>query len=432
LKFKGSTVKFGGLEIELINTGSELMLGYVTNTHQRWLCHELSQLGCRVRRQVAISDEAAEIQKAVREALERADLVITTGGLGPTSDDLTREAVAELFGRTLREDKAILQQIEGFFTARRRAMPERVRVQALVPEGALVLPNGNGTAPGLVLEASPGQFGARTTPGFLIMLPGPPRELEPMFQQQVAPLLRKRFPSPADFRCLVLKSTGIGESIVEEKIAGPLQGLVDAGLELGYCARFGEVDVRLAARGPKAERIVTEAEKTVRALVGKSIFGTGDEQLEAVLVRELTRRGETVGLAESCTGGYIANRLTNVPGASVVLLGGFVTYSNAMKESALGVSAQILAEHGAVSEATARQMAEGARKKLGATYALAVTGIAGPTGGTPEKPVGTVYIALAGPEPTVVLHQVNRYDRESFKFVTSQQALDLLRRKMAG
>jgi nicotinamide-nucleotide amidase len=418
-----------GLNIELINTGTELMLGFVTNTHQQWLCRELSQLGYLVTRQVAISDQASAIQQAVREALGRADLVITTGGLGPTSDDLTRQAIAELLGRKLHEDPAILAQIESFFQSRRRTMPLSTRVQALVPEGAMVLPNANGTAPGLALEAAPGQFAARLNGSWLIMLPGPPRELEPMFRTQVLPLIQKLFPLPSPFGCVVLKSTGMGESLVEERIAGPLQPLVDAGLEIGYCARFGEVDIRLTARGAEAPRLLGEGEEIVRSLIGKYLFGHNREPIEAVLLRGLTERKQTLAVAESCTGGYLANRLTNIPGASQVFLGGFLTYSNQAKQQLLGIPGEILATHGAVSEPTARAMAEGARTRLGATYALAVTGIAGPTGGTAEKPIGTVYIALAGPEPTVVLHQVNRYDRESFKFVTSQQALDLLRRK---
>lgn len=417
------------MNVELINTGSELLLGYVTNTNQQWICRQLSNLGFVVSRQVAVSDQAGAIAEAVRESLRRVDLVLTTGGLGPTSDDLTRETIAALFGRALHENAAVLAQIEEIFQRRRRVPPASTRVQALVPDGAIVLPNANGTAPGLVLESTPDAFG-RNRPGVLIMLPGPPRELEPMFLREVVPFLAKRFPPPSPFRCVVLRSTGIGESLVEETIARPLQKLVDAGLEIGYCARFGEVDVRLVTRGPEASRIATEAEQIVRSLIGKNIFGAEPEQLEEVIVRELKSRGQTLGLAESCTGGTVANRITNVPGASEVFLGGLVTYSNESKERLLGVDPQILAQFGAVSEPAARAMAEGARASLGTTYALALTGIAGPAGGTEEKPVGTVYIALAGPERTLVLHQVNKYDRLSFKFVTSQQALDLLRRKL--
>jgi nicotinamide-nucleotide amidase len=418
------------LNIELINTGTELMLGFVTNTNQQWLCRELSRRGFLVTRQVAVADRASAIREAVREALRRAELVICTGGLGPTSDDLTRECLAELLGRPLREDPAVLAAIERFFRGRNRPMPARTRVQALVPEGALVLPNGNGTAPGLALEVAADQCGRDGGPGLLVMLPGPPRELEPMFLNELASLLQKRFPRPMAFACRTLKSTGLGESAVEERIAGPLRQLVDAGLEVGYCARFGEVDVRLAAQGAGASDLVGEAETAVRGLIGEFIYGCDADELNAVVVRELTVRRQTIALAESCTGGYIAHRLTNVPGASAMFPGGFITYSNEAKESCLGVPAATLATHGAVSEATARAMAEGALERLKTTYALAVTGIAGPTGGSAEKPVGTVYMALAGGGPTVAEAHLNRYDRESFKFVTSQQALELLRRRL--
>ena len=206
--------------------------------------------------------------------------------------------------------------------------------------------------------------------------------------------------------------------------------MVAAGLEIGYCARVGEVDVRFVARGPGAAQTVAEAERLVRALMPQHIFGEDDDQLEAVIVRRLTERKQTLALAESCTGGFLAHRITNVPGASAVFLAGLVTYSNEAKQRLLGVRAETLAAHGAVSEPVAREMAEGARERNGADYALAVTGIAGPAGGTPEKPVGTVFIALATAQKTVVLHPVNRFDRETFKYVTSQQALELLRRNM--
>ena len=220
----------------------------------------------------------------------------------------------------------------------------------------------------------------------------------------------------------------MGESIVQERVGGPLQALIDAGLELGYCARPGEVDVRLAAHGADAEAAVREAEQIVSERLGFHIFGRENEELETVVVRLLTERKQTLALAESCTGGCIANWLTNVPGASAVLLAGLVPYSNESKQKFLGVQAESLAQHGAVSEPVAREMAEGARKETGADYTLSVTGIAGPTGGTPDKPVGTVFIGLASPLPTVVQRYFNPYDRETFKQVTAQQALELLRR----
>ena len=414
--------------VELINTGSELMLGRVLNTHQQWLCRQLADLGYIVTRQVAVPDTGKDIEQAVREALARADLVIATGGLGPTSDDLTRDLVAQLLGKVLREDTVVLAHISHIFERLKRPMPERTRVQALVPEGATVLHNPHGTAPGLAMEVRPNPFRAGGQPSWLIMLPGPPRELRPMFTESVVPLLQRALPLASSFVCRTLRTTGIGESVVEEKIGGPLQRWVEAGLDLGYCARPGQVDVRLAARGDDAERQVSGAEAVVRGLLSSHIYGAEDEELETVIVRMLTERKATLALAESCTGGGIANRITNVPGASVVLLAGLVTYSNAAKQKFLGVRAETLDQHGAVSKPVAREMAEGARQQTQADYALSVTGIAGPSGGAPGKPVGTVFIGLASPTGTLVERSLNPYDRETFKQVTAQQALELLRR----
>ena len=418
------------MEIEIINTGSELLLGRVLNTHQQWLCRRLADLGYVVTRQTAIADAAPAIQQAVRESLARADLVLVTGGLGPTSDDLTRDLIAGLLDKKLYEDPAIVAHIESFFAQRKRPMPPRTRVQALVPEGARVLANPHGTAPGLAIEISPNRWRADGRPGWLVLLPGPPRELRPMFSEEVIPLLRDKMPLDAPFVCRTLRTTGIGESVVEEKIADSLRSLLAAGLELGYCARVGEVDVRLAARGANATALVAEAGRITCELIGKKIYGENDDQLEEAVVRLLTERRRTLVTAESCTGGYLSHRLTNVPGASAVFLAGLITYSNEAKQRFLGVRAETLTAHGAVSEPVAREMAEGARERNRADYALAVTGIAGPTGGTPQKPVGTVFIALASASPTHVLNPLNTFDRETFKQVTSQQALELLRRAL--
>ena len=417
--------------VELINTGTELMLGRVLNTHQQWICRKLADLGYVVTRQTAVADTGIDIRQAVMEALSRADLVITTGGLGPTSDDITRDLVAQMLGKGLKEDPEVLAHIRHFFERLRRPMPARTGIQAMVPEGALVLPNPHGTAPGLAIEVRPNPYRAGDEAAWLVMLPGPPRELRPMFADSVVPLLKRVLPLASPFVCRTLRTAGIGESVVQEKVAGPLAGVVGAGMDLGYCARPGQVDVRLAARGPGAERVVGEAEAIVQEVLGPQIYGIEDEEQETALVRLLASRSLTLALAESCTGGCIANRVTNVPGASAVLLAALVTYSNPAKETFLGVQAETLARHGAVSEPVAREMAEGARRQTRADYALSVTGIAGPGGGTPDKPVGTVFIGLAGPAGTVVEHRMNPWDRETFKQVTAQQALDLLRRTVA-
>ena len=410
------------MKIELLNIGSELMLGRVLNTHQQWLCRRLADLGYVVGRQVAVADTAADIVPAVREALERNDLVITTGGLGPTSDDLTRDLIAQLLGKKLHSDTTIAKHIESFFVARKLPMPPSTLVQALVPVGALVLPNPNGTAPGLALKVKDGQW--------LVMLPGPPRELRPMFHAAVVPLLQREMPLAEAFVCRTLRTVGIGESQVADRIGGKLLASVAQGLDLGYCAHIGAVDIRLAAPGGQAATLVQNAERIVRTELEQHIFGEDDETLESVIVRLLTERNQTLALAESCTGGGLANRITNVPGASAVLLASLVTYANAAKQKFVGVKPETLAAHGAVSEAVAREMAQGARREAGADYALSVTGIAGPGGGSEAKPVGTVFIGFASASESLALKQFNPFDRETFKNVTATQALEILRRKI--
>ena len=414
------------MNIEIINTGSELMLGRVLNTHQQWLCRRLADLGHVVTRQVAVADSGSEIQQAVREALSRADLIITTGGLGPTSDDLTRELIAGLLGKKLIENLDVLAHIENFFAKRNRPRPPKTSVETYVPEGALVFLNQNGTAPGLAMKLEPGHFAAGKKTGWLVMLPGPPRELRPMFDDSVVPFLRREFADDI-FICRTLRSTGIGESRVQEMVEGELQPLVKGGLEIGYCAQPGAVDVRLTASGAEAQKTVRQGEAIVQKILGANIFGSDDEEMENVVVRLLTVRKKTLALAESCTGGLIAHRITNVPGASEVFLGGVVSYANRAKETFLDVPAEELRSHGAVSEAVAREMAAGARGEFGADFALAVTGIAGPGGGTKDKPVGTVFIALASTTGIEVKKMLNPWDRETFKQVTAQQALELLR-----
>ncbi len=406
------------------------MLGRVLNTHQQWLCRQLADAGYVVRRQVAVADTAPEIREAVRDALRAADVVICTGGLGPTSDDLTRDVIAALLGRTLREDPGVTAELKAWYATRKRVPPPAVFVQAQVPEGAEVLPNAHGTAPGLLMQTG-AQAAEGLPPGrWLVMLPGPPRELRPMFTNRVLPWLRRTFPQVSRFVCRTLRSTGVPESTMQGRIAGPLAGLVDQGLEVGYCARPGEVDVRLVAQGPEAETMVEQALAVVRREVGSHIYGEEAESLESAVVGLLKLAGSTLAVVESCTGGRIASRITDVPGASAVFLGGFVTYADALKQSLVGVRSETLETHGAVSEPVAREMAEGARDRTRATYALAVTGIAGPAGGTSEKPVGTAYLALAHPDGTEARRVLNAFDRETFKHMTSQQALEMLRQRL--
>jgi nicotinamide-nucleotide amidase len=416
------------MNVEIVNTGSELMLGRVLNTHQQWLCRRLADLGHVVTRQVAVADTGAEIQNAVREALGRADLIITTGGLGPTSDDLTRELIAELLGKKLVKNPEVAAHIENFFAQRGRPRPQKTDVETFTPEGAEVFLNQTGTAPGLAMKISNSKLEIGNSK-WLVMLPGPPRELRPMFDSQVAPLLKREFADEI-FVCRTLRSTGIGESRVQEFVEADLQPLVARGLEVGYCARPGAVDVRLTAGGADAEKIVRAGGAVVQKILGENIFGFDDDEIEAVVVGLLRAKKKTLALAESCTGGLIANRVTDVPGASEVFLGGVVSYANAAKEKFLGVRAETLAAHGAVSEPVAREMASGARDKFGSDFAIAVTGIAGPSGGTAEKPVGTVFIALADAEKVEVKKFLNVWDRATFRQVTATQALEWLRRTL--
>lgn len=412
------------MNVEIINTGSELMLGRVLNTHQQWLCRRFADLGHVVTRQVAIADNAREIQQAVHEALGRADLVVTTGGLGPTSDDITRELVAELLGKKLVQKPEILAHIENRFARRGISPPPRTSVESFVPEGAEFFLNANGTAPGLAMRVD-------DAGGWLVMLPGPPRELRPMFDQFVVPLVKREFADEI-FVCRTLLTTGIGESRVQERIEGDLEALVRRGLGVGYCARPGAVDVRLTAGGAAAEQLVREGAAVVQHVLAAHIFGFDDDEIEDVVVRQLIAKRQTLALAESCTGGLLAHRITNVPGASEIFLGGVVSYANSAKEKFVGVRAETLAQHGAVSEAVAREMARGARERFGADLAIGITGIAGPGGGSPEKPVGTVFIALASAAGVEVKKFVNNWDRETFKQVTSTQALEWLRQVVSA
>ena len=419
------------MEIELITIGTELLLGQVLDTHQQWLGQRLADSGYTLSRQVTVPDNGPAICGAVQTALGRADLVITTGGLGPTSDDVTRGLLADLLARPLGPDASVAAHIEGFFERHNRPMPGSVLVQAQVPEGAVVFPNEHGTAPGLAIEASPNPFRAGGGSAWLIMLPGPPRELRPMFDDQVLPFINKYLPLEKEFQCRTLRSLGIGESMVEEMLLGPLQPLMDRGLELGFCARIGQVDIRLSGIGPGMSAIIAEAEAAIRAAIDKQIYGTDDETIEQVVVGQLIATGETLAVAESCTGGFLGHHITNVPGASAIFAGGVLAYSNAMKQKLLGVKKSTLAEHGSVSKPVAIEMAEGALTVSGADHALSVTGIAGPGGGTPDKPVGTVWLGMAsrGGRP-LAIRKFHPYDRETFKHATVHQALELLRRRL--
>lgn len=410
------------MRLEVINTGTELLLGNVVNTHLAYLGQTLFPLGLRINRQTTVPDGAA-IRDAFFDAFPRSDILIVTGGLGPTTDDITREITAELLGLRLYEDAWVTEVIRA--RLERRGIPYRARMQrqAFVPEGATVLRNDNGTAPGLYLP--PRSTPAWSTP-HLFLLPGPPRELRPMFADYAVPILQSIVGQSApDRECRVYHIVGLGESSVEELIGLKLDARGD--IEVGYCARPNEVDLRLIA--PPA--LLDEVEPLVHEILGPHIVSQSGLSLEEVVVQRLIETKQTLSLAESCTGGFLAHRITNVSGASEVFPGGFVTYANEVKERELGVSADMLRLVGAVSEDAARAMAEGVMRKTDSDFGIGITGIAGPNGGTTEKPVGTVFIALAQKGyPTECLHEKFPTDRETFKQLTTQSALDLLRHRL--
>jgi nicotinamide-nucleotide amidase len=407
------------MKVEVINTGTEILLGNVINTHLAFLAQELFKLGLRVERQVTVSDGYA-IREALAESFSRADFIFITGGLGPTTDDVTREIIAEMLDLPLIHDAEVMDAILTRFARRGLTMTDRVPRQAEVPRGATVLPNGQGTAPGLYLQ--PATANGLPTP-HIFLLPGPPRELKPMFIASVLPILRGLVPGGVDLVCRTLRVTGLGESSVEEMVGEQL--LAISGLELGYCARPGEVDVRCIGTA----EIVAQAEAILLPALGEHVVSSDERSLEQVVLDALVKQGKTVAVAESCTGGAIANALTNIPGASASFLAGLVTYANSAKTAFLGVEPALLEAHGAVSAPVAAAMAEGALKKADADFAIATTGIAGPGGGTPEKPVGTVFIGLATRDaPAVAYERHYPTSRDSFKHLVTQAALDLLRR----
>ncbi len=403
------------MNVVVLNTGSELLLGQVLNTHLTYIAREIFPLGLRVERQVTVPDGPA-IAEALAALSPAADIIFVTGGLGPTTDDITREAAAELLQVTLRRDPAVAETITERLRSRGFPMTDRILRQADVPEGAKVLPNANGTAPGLYLAAR-----ADATP-HLFLLPGPPRELQPMFQASVLPILRELAPLRAGTECRTFRLACIGESVVEAKVGEELLAL--PGVELGYCARMGEVDVRVIG----SEATVDAAEQIIRGAFPLLFFTKEDEELEATVVRMLRERGARLVVAESCTGGHLGDRLTNVPGASEIFVAGLVTYANEAKIAVLGVDEQLIGQFGAVSEEVARAMAVGALAQTGATHALATTGIAGPGGGSEAKPVGTVFLALASASgETTVLHRRFQAERQAFKHLATQHALQMLR-----
>ncbi len=409
------------MRIFVINTGTELLLGDVRDAHLSFIAQQLLALGQRVMEQRTVEDGRA-IAGTLEEIFPRADLIFVTGGLGPTSDDITRDLVAELLKLDLERDEMVRAAIDRRLSVRKIQITESIQRQSLVPRGGKVLPNEFGTAPGIYLRAG---INPSVPSPHLFLLPGPPRELQPMFKEFVMPIVRSLLAGEETVTRRLYRIANMGESVVETKVGAKL--LAIPGLEVGYCARPGEVDLRIMG---KAEQIEA-GEAIIMNSLGRSIFTIGEETIEEVLVHRLTELRETLSIAESCTGGLLTNRITNVPGASEVFLAGYITYSNAAKADVLQVEQRLIDEHGAVSAEVATAMAGNARKRSESTFSLATTGIAGPGGGSEAKPVGTVFVGMAGPGAPPEAHRFFfPTDRETFKQMVAQAAFELLRRRL--
>ena len=411
------------MRAEIISVGTELLLGQIVDTDAAYLSKLLPQFGIDLHYRVTVGDNEARLADALRLALSRADVVFTIGGLGPTMDDLTKETVAAVLGDEMVLHEESAEHMRTFFAARGMEMPESNLKQAMIPKRGRVLPNPLGTAPGGAFEAD-GKV--------VIVLPGPPREFTEMVDSRVVPYLRELVGESAGvIRSRLLRVVGLGESSVAEMVRDLLKG---SNPTVAPYASPGEVHLRITAKTEsvaEADAMIDEMDAKLSAILGESVFGRDDESLERVIVKKLIDRGFKLAIAESCTGGLIASRITDISGSSGPFLVGFVTYSNQAKKELLGVCEQLLDEYGAVSEQTARAMAEGARRVSGADVAISVTGIAGPTGGTAAKPVGLVYMALSAADETIASEHRFSGSRMDIKQRASQTALDMLRRHLA-
>jgi len=409
------------MKVEVLAVGTELLTPHFQDTNSLYLARRLEGVGLRLSFKTVVGDDARDLARAARTALGRSGLVIAMGGLGPTEDDRTAEVFARVLGRRRVFKPEVLKTIRARFSRRGLKMPATNRKQACIIQGAEVLENPNGTAPGQWLTD-----GRRS----VALLPGPPRELEPMFEASVLPRLRSRAAGVLVRR--VLKLTGLGESLMESKIRA-IYSRLPGGVELTTLASPGDLAIHttcVSRTGRDAAEKIAAVEKALRGKVGPFIYSNRGETLEEVVAGLLTAKRRTLACAESCSGGLLAHRLTNVPGSSAYFLAGIVAYGNAAKTDLLGVPRSLLLRHGAVSAPVARAMAAGARRRAKATYGVGITGIAGPTGGTAKKPVGLVYIALAGPGRVEVRKHLFFGGRKEVKFQSSQRALDLLRRRL--
>jgi nicotinamide-nucleotide amidase len=412
------------VKAEVITIGDELLRGEIVDSNKSFLSERLLTLDIETHWHSSVRDDPPAMTDAFHRAAQRAQVVLVSGGLGPTRDDLTAEVLAQSFGRKLVLDPAALETIRAFFRSVGREMTENNAKQALFPEGAEVLPNPVGTAPGFMVEERGALF---------FCMPGVPRELMRMMDEQVLPRVARRTgASPQVVRATLLRTFGMGESALDAELADIAQG---GAVSLGFRTAFPDNYLRPVARAAtaaEADVLLAETCRAIRERLGALVYGEGDETLEAVVGRLLRERKRTVAVAESCSGGLVAQKLTDVPGSSAYFKGGVVAYANSAKRDMLGVPAELLDRYGAVSDEVARAMAEGARARFRTDLAVATTGIAGPGGGTPEKPLGLVHIALADADRTHSDHFVFPLDRPRHRILSSQVALDWLRRSLLG
>jgi nicotinamide-nucleotide amidase len=409
------------LSAEIIAIGSELLAPDRTDTNSLWLTDKLNRLGIDVKLKTIVGDDDARLEELIKDAVKRSRVVITTGGLGPTEDDITRKVVARALGRRLLLDENVLAEIRTRFQSFGLTMPERNSRQAMVIDGADVLPNPNGTAPGLYLKHQDCA---------IALLPGPPREMQPMFDNHVQGRLQE-LSSDLRFARRILRVAGMGESAVDEKIAPIYTQYENPQTTILFNSSEIEIHLRAHARTEsEAESLLDELSLKIEKALGNAVFSFRGETMEEVIGRRLIITGFTLAVAESCTGGLIAQRITSVPGSSAFFIESVVTYSNESKTRLLGVDKKLIRDHGAVSKEVARDMARGVRHRAKTDFGLAVTGIAGPGGGSEDKPVGLVYIALADDAHTEHKRLMLPGDRELIRWRASQAALDMLRRRL--
>lgn len=410
--------------VELLTIGTELLLGDTIDTNAAWLGTHLAAAGLPVVRRTTVGDDFAQMRAALQDALARADVVICTGGLGPTHDDFTRDVVAEVLGRPLEPDAGWLRTLEERYGARGVVMPRINERQAMAPRGAVVVPNPRGSAPALWIEHEG---------TLVILLPGVPVELRSLGEGEVLPRLRARYPAAAPVRSMRIRVTGLGESALAERVADIVADI--APIDVAFLPSIAGVDVRLTlreARDEAALRALGAARDRMRARIGIAAFGDGPDELPAVAGALLRTRGWRVAFAESCTAGLAAALMTDVPGSSGYVQGGVVCYADDVKVNVLGVAPATIAEHGAVSEQTVRQLASGVRRVCAAECGIAISGIAGPGGGTAEKPVGTVWIAAETPDGALARRFHMFGGRSDIRERAAHAAIDMLRRALVG